>query len=354
MKSVMISELSDAAGAVEVREIEPRAPGPGQVLVRMRMAPINPSDFNYVDGTYHQALARMIWNQGANHVAAQPGAEAFPLPPYALGVEGVGVVEAAGKGWLGKRLIGRRVAVAGGPPNGTWQELAIIDARRAFPVPKSLKDEEACSFFVNPLTALVLVRHVLQVPKGAWLLQTAAGSALGGMVRNLARRDEFRVIDVVRSEQGARRLRDAGAKHVVATESGELADAVRAIAPAGVGYALDCVGGPLGSDVLRCLGVGAQMVCYGTLSRQPITLPPRDIMMPMATVSGFYLPGWLQHRSLPQRLRLVRQTAKLIASGVLATPVQDIFDLDETHAALAAARRPGRTGKVVLRIGAGH
>ena len=75
-------------------------------------------------------------------------------------------MEESGGGLLGRRLVGRRVAVVGGPPNGTWQEQTLIDAKRAFPVPRSLSDAEACSFFVNPLTALIMVRHVLQVPRG--------------------------------------------------------------------------------------------------------------------------------------------------------------------------------------------
>ena len=144
----------------------------------MRMAPVNPSDFNYIDGTYQRALGRLIWNLGQDTPTAQPGAERFAMPPYAVGVEGVGVVEESGGGLLGRRLVGKRVAVVSGPPHGTWQEETLIDAKRAFPVPRGLSDAQACSFFVNPLTALVLVRHVLRVPRGATLLQTAAGSAL--------------------------------------------------------------------------------------------------------------------------------------------------------------------------------
>jgi NADPH:quinone reductase-like Zn-dependent oxidoreductase len=44
----------------------------------------------------------------------------------------------------------------------------------------------------------------------------------------------------------------------------------------------------------------------------------------------------------------VRKTAKLIESGVLGTSVEQTYRLDDLHAALAHARRPGRAGKVVL------
>ena len=288
MKSAMIDSFSDDASAVEVRDIAVPTPGPGQVRVRMSLAPVNPSDFNYIDGIYERSFARMIWNLGAERPADRPGSDVFPRPPYSLGVEGVGVVEEAGGGLLAKRLVGKRVAVVSGPPNGTWQEQTLIDARRAFPVPRSLSDAQACSFFFNPLTALVLVRRVLEVPRGL------------------------------------------------------------CIAPAGVDYVLDCVGGATGSEVLRTLTPGGRMVCYGTLSREPISLPPRDILMPMTSIEGFYLAAYLANRSLFQRLGLVRKTAKLIESGVLSTSVEQTYRLDDLHEALEHARRPGRTGKVLL------
>jgi len=348
MKAATIDSFSEHASEVAVREIAPSRPGPGQVRVRMRMAPVNPSDFNYIDGTYARAFARMIWNRDADRPTDRPGSDAFPIPPYTLGVEGVGVVEEAGGGLLAKRLVGRRVAVVSGPPNGTWQEQTLIDARRAFPVPRSLSDAEACSFFVNPLTALVLVRHVLQVPRGAVLLQTAAGSALSQMVRNLAREDGFRVIDVVRSRAGADRLKRGNSQYVIALEDEDLQQAVHRIVPAGVDYVLDCVGGKTGSEVLRSLTPGGRMVCYGTLSREPISVPPRDIMMPMTSIEGFYLAAYLTDRTLFRRLGLVRKTAKLIQSGVLGTSVEQTYQLDDLHAALEHARRPGRTGKILI------
>jgi NADPH:quinone reductase-like Zn-dependent oxidoreductase len=168
------------------------------------------------------------------------------------------------------------------------------------------------------------------------------------MVRNLARADRFRVIDVVRSRAGAERLRQSGSKDVVALEDDNLLEAVHRIMPGGVSFVLDCVGGPTGSDALRCLQPRGRMVCYGTLSGQPLSLPPRDFMMPMTSISGFYLPEFLADRSLLQRIGLVRKTAKLIQQGVLDTPVEQVYRLDAIHEALGHAGRSGRTGKVLL------
>lgn len=337
-------------GTISVREREPDAPGRGEVQVRMRLAPINPSDFNFVNGTYRDALAPLAWNRGKDEPRYAPEGDVCPAPPYALGGEGVGVVESAGPGWWGARLVGKRVAVVAPPPRGTWQELACVDAGRAIPVPAAMPDEQAASFFVNPLTALAMVRHVLRVPRGGWLLQTAAGSALSSMVRALAKEDGFFVIAVVRSAAGADRLRAGGVEAVIATDETPLSEGLQRYAPNGVGYALDCVGGPLGAEVLRCMRPAGHVLSYGTLSGEPVSFSPRDLIMPTLRYEGFYLPGWLARQSMLTRLRLIRDAIRLINNGTFATPVQATYTLDQLDEALAAAQRTGRTGKILLRL----
>ena len=52
-----------------------------------------------------------------------------------------------------------------------------------------LSDEQVASFFINPAAAIAMVRHVLAIPRGEWLLQSAAGSELGRMIIRLARHE---------------------------------------------------------------------------------------------------------------------------------------------------------------------
>ena len=145
-------------------------------------------------------------------------------------------------------------------------------------------------------------------------------------------------------------MKKSGSKYVIALEDQDLLESVHGFVPGGVQFVLDCVGGATGSKALRALAPGGRMICYGTLSPDPISLPPRDIMMPMTTVEGFYLAEYLMNRSLFQRISLVRNTAKLIASGVLGTAVEQTYSLDDIHQALDHARRPGRAGKILLTL----
>lgn len=355
MKSAGIATYTQDLNDIRVSDLSVPEPGPGQVRVRMRVSPVNPSDLNFIYGTYNTALQRIIWNQGI-----ADGAQVFydpklvtacPQPPFALGGEGMGTVDAAGSGWLARRLLNKRVAVAGGPPNGTWQEYTVVDARRAVALPAEISDEQGAMFFVNPVTAYVLTREVLRVPKEAWLLLTAAGSALGKSIVRMARLYGFRTLCVVRTGENTEELRFLGADAVVETDHQDLtAEVFRLTGGKGVTYALDCVGGELSSTVVRCLGLGGKLVLYGTLADKPLQIPIRDLMMPVANISGFLLPNWMVQQSPLKLLSILRHVKKLMIKGVFDTQIGQRFPLDQVVDAVAASLKSGRTGKVLLDI----
>jgi NADPH:quinone reductase-like Zn-dependent oxidoreductase len=357
MKAAWIGVFSADPADIRIVDLPVPEPGPGEVRVRMLLSPVLPSDLYFAGGTYYRALERVIWNQGRAGTDAgvyfDPArTTACPVPPYTLGREGVGIVEACGGGFLAKRLLGRRVAVAGGPPNGTWQEYTVVDAKRAIAVPDRVDDEQAAMYLANPMSACAMVREVLRVPRGAWLLLTAAGSALGKSVVRLGRRDGFHTICVVRSDANSAELRALGADAVVETNRQDLVSEVARITDGrGVGYALDCVGGELAADVVRCLGLNGRLVLYGTLVDGPMQVAVRDLMMPMAQLSGFYLGNWLAQQSPLKVLGLLRTVKILTLEGVFQTQVTASYPLDEVVQAVNAATTPGRTGKVMLKIG---
>src|SRR5438552_1911409 len=191
MKAIIFDRFGDPEEVLQVRDVPMPEPGRGQVRVRMIAAPINPSDLSVVRGQYGR----------------------LPQLPATPGFEGVGVVEASGGGLLGWRVKGKRVAVLNGA-GGNWQEHVVIPAKQAVPVPDDLPDEQVASFFVNPATALVMTQNVLRVPAGAWLLQTAAGGALGRMVIRLGKHARFRTINVVRRREAMAELKQLGADEV--------------------------------------------------------------------------------------------------------------------------------------------
>lgn len=355
MKSAQLDAFTLDPRDIRVVDAPAPQPGAGQIRVRMLLSPVNPSDLNFVHGTYYNALQRIIWNQGqrrGSQVYYEPTlTNSCPQPPYALGGEGMGIVDAVGSGMLARRLAGKRVAVAGGPPDGCWQEYTVVDARKAVSLPDTIGDEQGAMFFVNPLTAYVMTREVLKIPRGAWLLLTAAGSALGKSVVRLAQLYRFKTLCVVRSNSNSDELRRLGADAIVETTEQDLIDEVfRVTRGNGVGYAIDCVGGELTADVVRCLGLGGKLVLYGTLDNSPLQLPIRDLMMPVAQISGFILPNWMLQQSPLKLLQVLHKVKQLTARGVFTTEISATFALEDVAEAVAQATLAGRTGKVILRI----
>jgi NADPH2:quinone reductase len=207
-------------------------------------------------------------------------------------------------------------------------------------------------YLANPISAYVMVKEVLKVPRDSWLLVTAAGSALGKSVVRMGRRDGFRTICVVRSATNTAELAALGADAVIETDRTDLVTEVaRLTGGQGVPCALDCVGGALTGQVVRCLGVNGRLLVYGTLADTPIEIPARDLMMPLAQVSGFYLGLWMAQRSPLKLLGLLRAMKRLTAEGVFQTEVSEVYPLEQVAVAVAASLKPGRTGKVMLRIG---
>ncbi len=328
MKAIVFDRFGEPGEVLQLREVPTPQPGPGQVRVRMIASPINPSDLMTVRGQYGRR----------------------PALPATPGFEGVGVVEAAGSGLLGRWRMGRRVAVLNGQ-GGNWQEQVVVPARQVVPVPASVADDQVAAFFVNPASAFLMTRWVLKVPPGAWLLQTAAGSALGRMVIRLGRYYDFRTINVVRRQEQAEELRKAGAHETICTSEAAIEERVEAITGGeGVPFALDAVGGATGSAAARSLGLGGRLLVYGTLAGEPISLDPRVLIVGQKRIEGFWLSEWAKSQRIWTMLALFRRISKLLGAGVLTSEVGASFLLEEIKSAVQRAEMPGRQGKVLIRM----
>jgi NADPH:quinone reductase-like Zn-dependent oxidoreductase len=87
------------------------------------------------------------------------------------------------------------------------------------------------------------------------------------------------------------------------------------------------------------------------MAESPIELHPRDLMMPMARIEGFYVGNWIARQSPLTLLGVLRSVKRLTAEGVFETEVSETYPLEQVAAAVASSLRPGRTGKVMLRMG---
>lgn len=252
---------------------------------------------------------------------------------------------------LGRLALGKRVTVINGK-GGNWAEYAVIPSRQARPVAKDIPDEQVASFFVNPATVLAMVRAVLKVPKGAWLLQTAAGSELGKMIIRLGRHDGFKTLNVVRRSEAKAELQEMGADAVISSSEGKIDDQVRSlVGPEGVRYAIDPVSGETGTQVFRSLAPNGRMLLYGSLSEDPIQIESRLMIAGDRTLSGFWLGHWMRQQNVLGSLAHFRQITQLMREGVLTSEIGKKFGLDQVREAVVQAEAVGRKGKVLLEMG---
>jgi NADPH2:quinone reductase len=350
MKAVRINTASEDMSGVEVADVPVPEPGPGTLRVRLLKAALHPSDLNYIRGEYRAGIERLIWNYGEERPAFDSARNNLhPELPLIPGGEGVGLVDACGEGVDGGQWLGKRVALVAAPPSGTWQEYVVVAPKQLSPVPDGLSDEQAALMMINPLTSLVMSRHVLGVGEGQWLLMSAGAAAVSKQVVKIGRHYGFKTISLVRGEKAADIPREYLGDVVINTSNQDMREEVRrATGGQGVEFALDCVGGRLAEEMLVCLTDGGRMLLYGTLSGPSFSIHSRDLMMPNAFLGGFYLPGWLAVQTEDKLGEVMGEIAELGARGIFEVPVEKEYPLEQAVDAIRASLKPGRVGKVLF------
>jgi len=325
MKTLEISSFGAPPEVVELAEVAPADPGPGQLAVSIEAAPINPSDLNLIRGIY-----------GVR-----------PELPAALGGEGVGRVIAVGDGVDASR-IGERVLVVPTLEQATWREQTVLDERNAVPVDADGDPLQLAMLGINPITAHCLLHGYVNLAPGAWLAQTGASSATAGYVIALAKHVGLRTLNVVRRPDSVKPLLDAGAD-VVLVEGGDLADqAADAIGDAPLELILDAVAGEPVAQLASLLKAGGPIVSYTARNRQPLSISIVDLIFKELSVHGYWLNRWLDITPQETIVRTYRELADLVRNGILAAPVEATYALADYREAIGHAARNDRRGKVLF------
>jgi NADPH:quinone reductase len=333
MKALQIKAYG---GPLERVDVPVPQPGPGQVLVKIAASPINPSDLKFIEGAY-----------GVKK----------PLPVVA-GFEGSGVVVATGGGLLGKFLMGKRVGcMATATGGGTWAEYMVADARRTIPLKKFVSLEQGAMMVVNPWTAWALLDTARRGGHRA-AVHTVASSALGLMLFRLAYRHHYPMIHVVRREEQIDRLMaleprvgELGCQRFLVSADKNFDEALRKLcSEMEATIALEPIAGEMTGRVLRAMPQGSVALVYGSLSGQPCTVDPAELIYEGKRVEGFWVPQWVAKRSLLGRLRMATGVQKLLATD-LATEVRARVPLAGALEALEAYKHDMTGGKVLLMPG---
>jgi trans-2-enoyl-CoA reductase len=201
---------------------------------------------------------------------------------------------------------------------------------------------------VNPLTAHLLLASFADLKPGAWVIQSAANSAVGEYLIQLAKLRGFKSVNIVRRESVVAELEALGAD-VVVVDGPDLVERIKAATQgASISLAIDAVGGETFSRMVEVLAFGGTVVSYGALAKQPLALNPVAVIFNGIRVCGFWLQKWFEVASADDKQNALGQVIQLVASGQLKAKIDSRFAIADISAAVTRAAASGRSGKVLL------
>ncbi|HWF53861.1 MAG TPA: NADP-dependent oxidoreductase [Solirubrobacteraceae bacterium] len=303
MRAVRFDEYG-GIDVLQVVEVPVPEPGPGQLLVRVRAAGINPGEAKIRDGMLH---------------------EMFPATfPSGEGSDLAGVVEQVGDGVTsfapGDPVIGFT------DKRASHAEYVVVEADNVTLKPAEVPWEVAGGLFVVGCTAYAMIKAVAPTDGETVVISGAAGG-VGTIASQLAHRTGATVIGLA-GEHNHDWLR---AHDIVPVTYGDgVADRIRAAAQDGVDAFLDTVGGGYVELALE-LGISAERI---------------DTIADFAAAAkhGVKTDGNAQGASA-STLQIL---AGLIAAGELEVPIAATYPLSEVRAAFAELERGHTRGKIVL------
>ncbi|NIA69097.1 zinc-dependent alcohol dehydrogenase family protein [Pelagibius litoralis] len=309
-----------ACAAVEVPE--PGAPAPGEAVVAIRAAAINPADLLIFEGRY-------------------PGPE--ELPAF-VGIEGAGEVVAVGEGV--DLAPGDHVLSLG---RANWAEKVTGRAEQFIRIPKSLAWRDAAQLKANPPSAHLMLEDYIDLQPGDWVVQNAANSAVGRHIIRFARARGLKTANIARRPALIEELSALGAD-VVVTDDGDVPAKIRAAAgaEAPIRLGIDAIGGDATLALADTLSDGGTVVNYGFISGEPCRMSSYHTVIHGLSLTGFWLVGYMRSTPRFEIEAMYAEMARAFEEGVLISPVEAEYTLAQTAEALAHAHAEGRGGKILL------
>jgi NADPH:quinone reductase len=295
---------------LEVAEVPPPEPGPGQLLVDVAAVGVNFRDVYERKGNYGGNL------------------------PAIIGAEAAGTVVGSGE----------RVAWVAAA--GSYAEQVAVGADRVVPVPEGVSDELAAAALLQGITAQYLCTSTHEVQPGETVLVHAAAGGVGSLVTQVATMLGARVIATTSTDEKAQLARDAGASEVVAYDG--FADRVQELTDGtGVDVVYDGVGAATFDGSLASLRPRGDMVLFGAASGR---VPPFDPMRLEDGGSLYLTRPSIRHYTATRDELLARaaDVFGLIAEGKLDVRIGGRYPLEDARRAHEDLEGRRTTGKLVL------
>ncbi len=305
-----------------LRELEMPMPGQGEVLIQVDTCGLNFGDLLIIKGTYQEK----------------------PPLPFTLGMEMAGTITALGEG-VNHLKVGQRVAAYTGF-NGL-AEYAAIPAAVCVPIPEEMTAVDAAAFLIAYGTSHVALDYKARLQPGERLLVLGASGGIGLTAVELGKMMGAEVIAVARGADKLAVCKEAGADHLINSETDDIRAIVKDLGGADVVY--DPVGGDQFKAAMRACNPEARLIPLGFASGEVPQIPANILLVKNLSVLGFYWGGYAKIKPSV----LTDSFAKLIewyVAGKLKPHVSNVLPLEQANEALALLRDRKATGKVVVQV----
>ena len=318
MKAIVVREFGDPE-VMKLEEAPTPKPGPGQVLVRIKAAGVNPAD------TYARA----------------GGGSAKPQLPYTPGTDGAGVVEAVGPDVTHVKP-GARVYTAR-PLSGAYAEYALALTSQVHHLPERISFSQGAGVYVPYATAWRALTHFAKAQPSETVLVHGASGGVGVAAVQTARAMGLTIIGTAGTDKGRELALREGAHHVLDHRvKGYQEEIIRLTGGRGVDVIVELLANVnLGAD-LKLLAPRGRVVVIG--SRGDVTITPRDLMFRDGAIYAMLLWNISEEDSVITHAAL----AAGLENGTLRPVVGVEMKLAEAPKAHRKVMEPGAFGKIVL------
>lgn len=313
-------------GELQVKMVPIPKPKPGQVLIRMESAQMNPSDLSYIAGKYGIKLD----------------------PPFKIGLEGSGVVVENNAGLLGWYLLGKRVTcISTATTVGSWAEYMVTSAKQVVPLPDNISFDAGAGYIVNPMTVMAFCEY-MEKHKAA--VQTAACSAVGKMFFRMMQLEGKEVINIVRKKEQEETLKGMGAKYILNSEDPDFDKKLKTLsAELGATCFFDALGGDMMWRVFKAMPMFSVCYMFGHLSISPTNkIDASHIIFTQKTIKPFYLAFYVREKGLIDRFKLTSKANRLMSTA-LKQDISERFPLERAGEGVKYYTENMSKGKVIIK-----
>jgi NADPH:quinone reductase-like Zn-dependent oxidoreductase len=325
MRALVIDQFGGPE-ALHLADIPRPAPGPGEVLVEIAYASVNPADWKTREGMLSRYIAYEF--------------------PFVLGFDLAGVVRDVGPGvanWrIGDRVFG--TSKQGQGQNGSYAAFTLANAAMLVPLPPNISMAEAAGLPTAGITAYGGLVDVGALKAGQSVLINGGAGGVGSIAIQIAKAVGARVA-VTCSAGSFAYVEEIGADLAIDYRKDDVTAAVRAWAPDGVDLVLDAVGlGTLITHAAELVRSGGSFVEIETL----ISSASPEQIAAAAEKGVRIVSNMIGVARLHEHLRGL---AALVAQGKVRPPPTEIVPLDQAGAAQIRVKEGHVRGKIALRVG---